>query len=387
MTDFLIKTFIKSQDTEDPLIREKYGYLGAFVGIIVNLSLFAMKLTVGLLMRSISVTADAFNNLSDTASSVITLLGFKLGNMPADEGHPYGHGRLEYFSGLIVSVLVLYVGFQFLFSSLRRILHPEPLSFQWIPIVLLTASILAKVWMASFNHQLGKRIHSTALKATALDARGDVMISSTVVVGLLISHWMNWQIDGFIGLFVAVMILKSAFELIQETINPLIGDKQDPELVRAIEQTMLESDEIYGVHDTVTHNYGPNTVMATIHVEVRDDISILSIHDIVDDLEKKVKRSLGVDLVSHLDPIHIKDPQQAALIRSMTKKLMAVEGIVSLHDVRLREEGTRFIAEVVLLPKSDAQELQKTVESIILAHGLTPEISVEKEKILVQHRR
>lgn len=382
MTDFLIKRFIKSDNVQDPAVREKYGYLGSAVGILVNIALFGLKLTVGLLMNSISVIADAFNNLSDTASSLITMIGFRLGNRPADEGHPYGHGRIEYFSGLIVSVLVLYVGIQFLVTSVRRILNPTPLEFRWIPIILLIVSIFSKIWISGFNHTIGNKINSSALKASALDAKGDVMISSTVVAGLLFSHFSHIEIDGYIGLFVAGMIVKSAWELIRETLNPLLGTQADEELIERMNQILLSNEEVFGVHDTVTHNYGPSTVFATTHVEVRDDISVTEIHDIIDDLEKRVLRELDVELVIHMDPIRMADEKKVAIVRHLRDELLQVDGVRSLHDVRLRENETRYIAELVVDPETDLASTQRVAEQIVRDHQLEPDLHLEVHNLM-----
>lgn len=383
MTEFLIKHFIKNTDIQDTAVREKYGYLGSLVGVFVNIILFTVKLIVGIVINSISVTADAFNNLSDTASSLITMIGFKLGNRPADEGHPFGHGRIEYFSGLIVSLLVLYVGVQFMVSSFQRIIAPTPLAFQWAPVVLLIISIFSKIWISGFNHTIGTKINSSALKASALDARGDVMISSTVVAGLLFSKFTGYEIDGFIGIFVAGMIVKSAFNLIRETLNPLLGTRQDGEILERMEHILLTSEEIFGVHDTVAHNYGPNTILATTHVEVREDIRLTEIHDIVDELEKRVKTELGVDLVIHMDPIRLADEGRVEVIKHLQRELIAVVGIKSLHDIRLRDEGNRFIAEIVLDPGAQGPAILAEAEEIVREHGLIPQLSLEFDKIVV----
>ncbi len=385
MTEFLIKQFVKSDNIDNAAIRERYGYLGSSVGILVNLGLFILKLAVGLLMNSISVTADAFNNLSDMASSIITMVGFKLGNRPADEGHPYGHGRLEYFSGLLVSVLVLYVGIQFLVTSVQRILDPSPLVFQWIPLILLIISIFSKVWISGFNRKIGDRINSSALKASALDARGDVFISSTVVLGLLVSRLSGWQIDGFLGLFVAVMILRSAWELIGETLNPLLGAQEDGELIARMDEILLSSPEVFGVHDTVTHNYGPTTVFATTHVEVRDNISVTDIHDIIDGLEKQVMAELGVEMVIHMDPVYMADEAMVAVVRHLRDELLAIDGIRSLHDMRLRDNGTRYLADLVLEPGTDLEKVSGDADRIVREHGLIPQLDLEYYQILA-HR-
>lgn len=382
MTKWLIRLFINSDHIQDSAVRQKYGYLGSVVGILINIALFLLKLSVGILMNSISVLADAFNNLSDTASSLVTMVGFKLGNRPADEGHPFGHGRIEYFSGLIVSVLVLYVGIQFLVTSVNRILRPSPLDFNWLSVVLLLVSVLAKIWLSAFNQHIGHKINSSALKASALDARGDVLISSTVVAGLLFSHYSGIQVDGFIGLFVAGMILKSAAELIRETVNPLLGTHEDEELLQKMEDMIQSHPEVFGLHDTVAHNYGPNTVFASTHVEVRDNIPVTEIHDIIDELEKKVQSELDIDLVIHMDPVHLSDERQAAVVKHLKEELLEVEGIRSIHDIRLRDEGSRFIAELVLDAGSDAALVTQESARIVKEHGLIPDVRLEMDRIM-----
>lgn len=383
MSDMSFKKIMNKEPVNDPRLREKYGLAGAAVGIAVNFLLFALKLATGLLINSISVLADAFNNLSDMASSIITLLGFKLSNRPADKGHPFGHGRIEYFSGLVVSVLVLYVGIQFLVTSVRRLLDPAPLEFQWVPVILFFVSIFLKIWIAGFNSHLGDKIQSSALKASGLDARSDVLISSTVVAGLLVSHFTGWQIDGVVGLFVAIMIIRSAFELIRETLNPLLGIQPDNALIEEMEDILFSHPEIYDVHDTIVHNYGPNTILATTHVDIRDDISVTEIHDIIDDLEKRVKLELSIDLVVHMDPTRTSDDTKAAVIKDLRRELLDIPGIRSLHDIRLRDDNTRFIAEVVLDPDSDWEDVRDKARAVIRGRGLEPDLIPELDQIVV----
>lgn len=382
MTNFLIRHFVKNTDLQDPLVRDRYGYLGATVGVLVNLLLFVLKLTVGLLINSISVTADVFNNLSDMASSVVTMLGFKLASLPADEDHPYGHGRLEYFSGLIVSVLVMYVGIQFFATSIKRIINPSPLEFQWVPIILLMISILAKVWISIFNQKIGDKINSSALKASALDARGDVLISSTVIVGLLFSHFTAIEIDGYVGLFVAIMIIKTAFDLIKETIHPLLGAPVSEELIIQMDDILLSHPEVFGIHDTVTHNYGPNTTFASTHVEVRDDISLIEIHDIIDELEIRVKEELGIELVIHMDPVHMSDEKMVVMVQHLREELLKVDGVHSLHDLRLRDDSTRFIADLVASSDANEERVIADAERIIRQHKLIPQLNFEFSNIM-----
>ena len=231
-----------------------------------------------------------------------------------------------------------------------KIVKPEPLNFQWVPVIILTVSILSKIWISTFNNRLGKRINSSALKASALDARGDVMISSTVVSGLLISRFFNVTIDGYVGLFVAVMILKSALALIKDTINPLLGDNPDGELVENIERTLLEFDEIFGVHDTVVHNYGPNIAMGSTHVEVRDDIPVTEIHDIIDRAEARIAEKYKIEIVAHMDPIRVSDETKVRLIKSIIADVKNLPGVSSIHDTRIRDENPtgKLYADLVI---------------------------------------
>lgn len=382
MTEFLIHRFVRNKNPKSDASRDQYGSLASIVGIAVNLLLFLGKLLSGTLLNSISVIADAFNNLSDMASSIITLLGFKLGRKPADEDHPYGHGRIEYFSGLLVSILVLYVGIQFLISSIQRILNPSPLDFQWLPVILMAISILAKMWISRFNQTLGDRINSGALKASALDARGDVMISTTVLAGLFIGKLTGLAVDGYIGLFVALMIIKSAWDLIRETLDPLLGSPPDPDLLAAMEEKLLTHPEIFGVHDTLAHNYGPNTIFASTHAEVRDDIPITRIHDIIDDLEKSVHQELGIELVIHMDPVHHSNEATVAVIKALRSELLKLPQVKDIHDIRLRDD--RFIAEIAIPAKSDLAAAQTQACALVRAKGYEPELIVHYDNILVQ---
>lgn len=382
MTDFLIRQFIKKQAKNPEQERARFGILAPVVGIICNFLLFLLKFFVGSLVKSISITADAFNNLTDTASSIITLLGFKMANKPPDEDHPFGHGRLEYFSGLLVSLLVLWVGIQFLISSAQRIIHPEPQAFAWIPILLVGVSILVKIWLAAFNNNIGQRIDSSALKASAMDAKSDVLISLTVVVGLIVGHLTGLSIDGFLGIFVALMILKNAWELIKETLDPLLGGAPDPALLSKMESILMDNSEVYGVHDMVAHNYGPTATMASCHVAVRDNISIVEIHDIIDDLEKKIKKELGVEMIIHMDPIHVTNQQDAQTIAKLEEALKEIPGVASLHDLRLRQEI--FYGDLVVSTEVEAEPIVQKALEIIANHGYRGNIIVERQNIYGQ---
>jgi cation diffusion facilitator family transporter len=340
LSQFLVSKFIKDyKNTQNSKVREAYGYLGGTIGIIINAILFAIKLSVGLISGSIAVTADAFNNLSDAASSVITIVGFKLASRPADEEHPFGHGRLEYISALIVSFMVMMVGFQFIKASYERIMNPSPVKFEVIPFVLILISIGAKIWLSRFNKFVGKSIGSGALEASALDALGDVFASSCVALSLLISRWTTFPIDGYIGILVALFILYSGFSITKETLSPLLGEAPDPELVENIKNGVMGYDNINGVHDLVIHNYGPGRCMASIHAEIPCDISVVTIHEIIDKAEKELSKKLNIFLVIHMDPINTdsKEVNKARdVLESVLKKFPLVK---SMHDFRVVGDG------------------------------------------------
>lgn len=351
---FLVKTFIKnSEDTKDVNVRNSYGFLGGIIGIIVNFILFIIKFSVGMLVSSIAVTADAFNNLSDAGSSVITIAGFKMANMPADEKHPFGHGRMEYLSALAVAFMVMLVGLQFVKSSFEKILHPEIINFEWIPFLLLIVSIFLKLWLAMFNKFIGKKIDSGALKASSVDALGDVFSSSCVAISILAAKFISVPIDGYIGIIVAFIIVYSGFTLVRETINPLLGEAPDPKLVKSIEDMMLSYDHIIGVHDLIVHNYGPGRCMASAHAEIPSDINIMEIHNIIDKAERDISKKLNIYLVIHMDPICLSDDEINDAYKEVSKIIKYNPLIKSFHDFRIVGEGNEknLIFDIVVNSK------------------------------------
>lgn len=340
ISQLLVKRFIKdSENIENEKVRNSYGFLGSIIGIIVNAVLFGVKLVVGIISGSISVTADAFNNLSDATSSVITMLGFKLASKPADEEHPFGHGRIEYLSGLIVSFMVLLVGFEFVKSSYARIVNPTPVKFEVIPFILLVLSIFTKVWLSRFNNYIGKTINSSALQASSMDALGDVFSSSGVALSLLLSKWITFPIDGYIGMIVSLFILYSGYSLIKDTLDPLLGTAPDSDLVEKITSSLLNYEHITGTHDLIIHNYGPNKFIATVHAEVPQDISIVKIHDVIDKAEKEISEKLNVVLVVHMDPINTNDEEVNYAKGEVENIITKYSMIKSLHDFRMVGEG------------------------------------------------
>lgn len=354
ITDYLIKTFVKDNERVDNIkVRNTYGNLAGAIGIIVNVLLFAIKLSVGLLAGSVAVMADAFNNLSDAASSIITIIGFKMANKPADAEHPFGHGRIEYISALIVSFLVMLVGLQFVKSSLERITNPATVKFEVIPFLLLLVSIFFKLWLSKFNKNIGHRINSSALKAAATDALGDVFTSSTVVISFLLAKFTQFPLDGYIGVFVACAIIYSGYGLIKETLNPLLGEAPDPVLVSNISDMVMSYDNINGIHDLVVHNYGPGRIMASIHAEIPSDIDVMTIHHIIDTAEREISKKLNIYLVIHMDPICVDTEEIVDARKVVEDVLKTYPSVKSLHDFRVVGENDikNLIFDIVVNPQ------------------------------------
>ncbi|MGL5346654.1 MAG: cation diffusion facilitator family transporter [Peptostreptococcaceae bacterium] len=370
----LIKLFIKdSNNLNDDKVRNKYGYLAGIVGIIVNFILFVVKLFIGLITSSIAITADSFNNLSDMASSVITIIGFKLASMPPDKEHPFGHGRVEYISALIVAFMVMIVGFQFVKSSIDRILNPVPIIFELIPFILLLMSILVKVWLSRFNKLVGEKIDSSALKAASMDALGDVFTSSCVAISFLIAKFTTLPIDGYIGVIVSLAILYAGYTLVKETISPLLGEAPQPELVQAISQGVLSYNNISGVHDLIVHNYGVGKCIASIHAEIPADIDIMTIHDIIDAAEREISQKLNIHLVIHMDPICI-ETEEVSTAREEVEKIIKYNPIIkSMHDFRIvgHSETKNLIFDIVV----DSEKLGKIMSEDELKKDITKAIN------------
>ena len=349
--ELLINKFIKDKNNiKNDKVRNSYGLLGGIVGILVNVLLFIIKLSVGVIVSSIAITADAFNNLSDAASSLITILGFKLSSMPADKEHPFGHGRLEYLSALIVAFMVMLVGLQFIKTSFNKIVNPEPVIFDFIPFILLFVSIFLKLWLSKFNKYVGDKINSSALNAASVDALGDVFTTSCVVLSFLASKFTALPIDGYVGLAVAIFIVYSGFNLVKDTINPLLGEAPDPELVKSIEEKVLSYENILGTHDLIVHNYGPGKCMASIHAEIPSDISVVAIHEIIDKAEREISAELEIYLVIHIDPVCNIEGEVKEAYDEIQKVIDEYDFIESIHDFRVVGEGKikNLIFDVVL---------------------------------------
>lgn len=336
MIKFLLRLFVRDhQNTESPAVRAATGKLAGMTGIVCNVLLFLLKLTVGILSGAVSVIADAMNNLSDAASSVVTLLGFRLAQRPADQDHPYGHARYEYLSGLTVAALILVIGFELAKSSVSRIFTPASVEFTMATLVVLILSIGIKLWMCIFFATLGKTIHSTTLKATSVDSRNDVITSAAVLLGCLAERFLNWKIDGYVGLAVAIFILYAGISMARETVSPLLGQQADKKLLDAIGNLVCSHEKVLGIHDLLVHDYGPGRCYASVHVELSAEEDALVCHDIIDAIECDALETLNVHLVIHYDPV-LENDEEWTKMRQMTETIVKqLDTSYSIHDFRL----------------------------------------------------
>jgi cation diffusion facilitator family transporter len=359
MTKLLLRTFIKNhQNTDDPGVRMQYGRLAGWVGICCNVLLCAGKLIVGTLSGSVSITADAVNNLSDASSSVVTLIGFKMAAKPADDEHPFGHDRIEYLSGLIVAALILIIGVELVKSSVTKILHPAAIEFSPVIAGVLVCSILVKLWMMFFNRRLGGMIHSGTLEATSADSRNDVITTSAVLVACLVGQRTGLKIDGYAGLAVALFILYCGIGIAKDTIDPLLGEAPDEELVHTIASEVLAHDKVLGIHDLIVHDYGPGRRFASVHVEMDSREDVLEGHEIIDDIEHEVKRKLNVELVIHYDPIVTDDKELNEAKALVLRTLREINPELAIHDFRMvRGKGhTNLIFDMVVPHELERRE-------------------------------
>ena len=336
MTQLLMKLFLKSSNSPtDPAFRSACGKLAGAAGITCNALLFLGKLLAGLLSGSVSVMADAFNNLADASSSLVTLLGFKMAEKPADKDHPYGHARIEYLSGLIVAATILLIGAELVKSSVSKILHPEAVAFTWLTAGILAASILVKLWLSSFCRHLGRTIDSAALEATAADSRNDVISTAAVLAAGLLSTFFGWQIDGFVGLAVAAFILYSGIGIAKETIDPILGSAPDPGLVQMIGDQILSYPKVLGIHDLMVHDYGPGRRFASVHVEMDSQEDPLACHDIIDNIERDFLSRYNLHLVVHYDPLVTNDAELTHMRALVESAAQSIDPRMSIHDFRM----------------------------------------------------
>lgn len=371
MTDFLVNMFVKDNtNIESTEVRTRYGILASIVGIFCNVLLFSVKLAIGLILSSLAVTADAFNNLSDAASSIISFIGVKMAGKPADAEHPFGHGRIEYIAALIVSFLVIEVGFTFFKSSITKIMHPEEITFDLVPFIILILSILVKLWMAFFNNKLGKKIDSKVMLATAADSLGDVITTSATVISIIICHFTSINVDAIAGLIVSGIVIWSGISIAKDTLEPLIGQRIPTGLYQKITDMVESYDGIVGTHDLIVHNYGPNQSMATIHAEVPNDVSIEVSHEIIDTIERDVKKNLNILLVIHMDPVEMHDEEVLDLRDKTSRIVRALDLELRFHDFRvLKENEQKNLVFDLVVPDSytekDADRVMHQLVSLL----------------------
>lgn len=368
MTQLLVRIFIKNNtDVGNPKVRTAYGVLSSIVGILCNIFLFGVKLSVGMIINSISVMADAFNNLSDAASSVISFIGVKLAERPADKEHPFGHGRFEYISALAVAFLILQVGFNLFQSSFQKVLHPEALNFNPILTGILCVSVLLKVWMMFFNRKLGKRIKSTVMLATSADSMGDVFVTSATIISTIIGGLTGLKIDGIMGIVVSLFVMFAGFRIAKDTLEPLLGQPIEREVFDEIINLVESHDGIVGTHDLIIHNYGPTKKMATLHAEVPNNVNLDKIHDTIDLIEKEILETMDIFCVIHMDPVEVND------VKVLEKKQLVIDIITnlepkaSIHDFRVinGERQINLIFDLVIPYSYKKTESQKLMNQIM----------------------
>lgn len=351
MTKLLIRLFIKnSDDIDNPNVRNKYGSFSGMVGILLNILLFVGKFIAGVITSSIAITADAFNNLSDAGSSIISLVGFKMAGKPADNEHPFGHGRFEYISGFVISMIIILMGLEIGKTSIGKIIKPEDVSFSTFSIAILLISVLIKLWLCFFNRKLGKMINSQTLIATSKDSLSDVLSTTAVIIGVLISKCTGLNIDGFLGVAVAVFILYTGFSAAKGMLDQLLGEAPDKEFIEEIKNFVMSYDEISGVHDVIIHNYGANRCVISLHAEVPCDMDIMVIHDIIDVIEVEMSKKFNCSAVIHMDPIAVNDEYTNMTANKINNIIRSIDERISMHDFRMvtGNTHTNLIFDVVV---------------------------------------
>lgn len=366
MTAMLLKLFVKDyENINDNKVRGKYGTLSSIVGIVCNILLFVLKYIMGTLSNSIAIISDAFNNLSDCASCVITLFGYKMAAKPADRDHPFGHGRIEYLTSLIIAVLIMMMGTQLCKDSVVKIIHPEEVTYSTIVLISLIVSIGVKLWMSFFNLKLGKKINSSVMLATAKDSRNDVLATLGTVIALVASIFTRLPVDGVMGLIVSFIILKGGFEIIQDTVDELIGKPASKEIVDGIGKLVEETDHIIGIHDLIIHNYGPGKMIGSCHIEVRSDEDFVKVHDIVDGLEDRLYNEFKIMMTIHMDPIDVDNELVNRLREKTVGIIKEMDNTLSLHDFRIvsGDTHTNVIFDVVV--PYECKSTNKEIKSVI----------------------
>lgn len=368
MSKLLVKLFVKDyNNSDDANVRTNYGILTSTVGIIANFLLFLVKLIIGIFINSISVIGDAFNNLSDAASSIISFIGVKIAARPADKEHPFGHGRAEYIASFIVAFLIVQVGFSVMKNSISKIISPQPVLFSGLTLIILSGSVLVKAWLGFFNRRLGKLIDSNVMKATAADSFGDVLITLTTIISIIIEKFSGLYIDGFVGFVVGLVVLISGINIAKETLLPLMGEAINKDIYKKITNKVESYDGIVGSHDLIVHDYGPNNIMATIHAEIPNDAHLVEIHEVIDTIERDILEEMDIFLVIHMDPIETKDVNILKKEGMILEILSRLEPKASIHGFRVikSESQTSLIFDLVV-PYSYTKKNRRTlIRSII----------------------
>lgn len=388
MITLLSRIFIKDRENiKSPGVRQAYGVLCGAAGIFLNLCLFAGKFAAGLISNSIAITADAFNNLSDAGSSIITLIGFQMAGQKPDPDHPFGHGRIEYISGLLVSVIILLMGFELLKGSVSKILHPEELAFSPIIVAILLISILVKCYMFFYNRRMGKLLNSSAMLATGTDSLSDTLATTVVLISTLTAHFTGLSIDGWCGVAVGLFICYAGFSAARDTVSPLLGQAPDKEFVQQINDIVMAHEEVIGIHDLIVHNYGPGRVLISLHAEVPADGDILTLHDAIDTIEHELYNTLNCHAVIHMDPVQVGDEKTERLKKLVEGYLAEIDGSLTMHDFRIvtGPSHTNLIFDVVTpydFPLSDP-ELVALIEQTVKAENPDFFVVVDVDKTMI----
>ena len=367
--NFLVRRFIKNyQDTKDANVRTSIGKLSGIVGIFSNLFLFVIKFVIGTVVHSVSIQADGVNNLTDAGSNIISILSFHLANKPADKDHPFGHERTETIASLFVGILILVLGFETVKESISKVIHPGSIDFRIASVIILLISIIVKFWMYAYNKKLSKTYDSSLLEATALDSISDVCGTTAVLVSTLLSPVLHFNLDGYMGIVVSGIILYGAYGLLRDMINSLIGEAPDPELVHNIVDMIMAHPAILGVHDMMLHNYGPNKIFASAHVEVDSSKDIFETHDHIDNIEREVKENMNIDLVLHMDPVKVNDPETELYRAKVVEAIHQIDPKWGFHDFRIVSGPTHVNLVFDLVIPFEEKYTQEEIEAMLLKH-------------------
>ena len=367
--DFLVRKFIKNyQDTKDANVRTSVGKLSGIVGILNNLFLFVIKFVIGTIVHSVSIQADGVNNLTDAGSNIISILSFHLSNKPADKDHPFGHERTETITSLFVGILILVLGFETAKESISKVIHPGSIDFRLASVIILLVSIIVKFWMYTYNKKLSKTYDSSLLEASALDSISDVCGTMAVLVSTLLSPVLHFNLDGYMGIVVSGIILYGAYGLLRDMINSLIGEAPDPELVHNIVDMIMAHPAILGVHDMMLHNYGPNKIFASAHVEVDSSKDIFETHDHIDNIEREVKENMNIDLVLHMDPVKVNDPETELYRAKVVEAIHQIDPKWGFHDFRIVSGPTHVNLVFDLVIPFEEKYTQEEIEAMLLKH-------------------